>query len=138
MACASGFADGIENSAVARKRTAPDHRDSLQVWQHIHEQFEPLAAEHRIAETQAGEVPAWMCKALDDAERNRIGDKGKDNRCRHACLPEGKDGGFSQGDDYVWALRCKLCDQCGQPINVAFPAEQFDCCGPAVFVSERA
>ena len=23
-------------------------------------------------------------------------------------------------------------------MKVAFPAEQFDCCGPAVFVSERA
>ena len=52
-------------------------------------------------------------------------------------LAEPKDGGFSQGDDYVWALRCKFCDECVQPINVAFPAEQFDYCGPAVFVSER-
>src|SRR3954452_18633664 len=112
MACASGFADGIENSAVAGKRTAPDHRDSLQVWQRIHEQFEPLAAEHRIAGPQAGEVYARMCQALDDAECDRIGDKSKDNRCRYARLPEREDGGFSQGDDYVWTLRCKLCDEC--------------------------
>ena len=59
-ACASGFANGTENSAVARKSSAPDHRDSLQARQHIHEQFEPLAAEHRIAESQAGEVSARM------------------------------------------------------------------------------
>ena len=71
MACASGFADGIENSAVARKRTAPNHRDSLQIWQRIHEQFEPLAAEHRIAETQAVRL-AKILKNLRNQQVARV------------------------------------------------------------------
>ena len=36
------------------------------------------------------------------------------------------------------APRRKLRHQCVQPVRIAFPAEQFDRCRPAVFISERA
>src|SRR5262245_16554989 len=134
----SGGANSHETSRIAGKVSAPHNCNTQETWQPSHKQREPLAAEDGIAVAYAGEVSAWTCWALDDAEPDRIADKGENDRSRHTGLLECKNGGVCQGDDDLRGLRSKFGDERIETGRITFPAEQLDHRGPAVLVSERA
>src|SRR6516165_3746842 len=63
----------------------------IATWRNLREQLKPLACQRSFEGSEAGDVPAWAAKPLDDAAGDGIGHVRKDDRDRLRLPLEGND-----------------------------------------------
>jgi hypothetical protein len=71
----------IPDKAFSQCRAGIDQREIMRGLRHqFAKQAEPLARKFGVYRSDAGEVAAWTIDALDEAECNRVGADGEDDR----------------------------------------------------------
>jgi len=99
--------------------SVPQHCDTRQLGDGFFEQFQPLTAYLGQKECEPCDVPTWTSKAVDESERNGVGNQYHHDRNRRGSLLRSLGRGRSRCHDEVHLETDKLRHKGTKPLFVS-------------------